>query len=98
MTRAEGKATGSKGIRSKGGVVDNPKRSLDAASLLSILEWLSGDECHLLDEAGMIAGFGRRLRQIGLPLDRLTLHLMTLHPEIMGRDLRVGPRGASGGP
>ncbi|WP_428414900.1 adenylate/guanylate cyclase domain-containing protein [Pararhizobium sp.] len=91
MTRAEGKATGSKGIRSKGGVVDNPKRSLDAASLLSILEWLSGDECHLLDEAGMIAGFGRRLRQIGLPLDRLTLHLMTLHPEIMGRTYAWAP-------
>jgi adenylate cyclase len=67
------------------------KRSPDAASLLAVLEWLSGDECHSLDEAGLIAGFGKRLRQMGLPLDRLTLHLMTLHPEIIGRTYAWAP-------
>ncbi|KQY14322.1 adenylate cyclase [Rhizobium sp. Root73] len=91
MTKAGGKATAYKQVKSKTRVDDNSKRSLDPGSLLSILEWLSGDECHLLDEAGMIAAFGRRLRQIGLPLDRLTLHLMTLHPEIMGRTYAWAP-------
>jgi adenylate cyclase len=66
-------------------------RNVDAASILSVLEWLSGDECHALDEAGLVAGLGRRLRQIGLPVDRLTLHLMTLHPEILGRTLAWAP-------
>ncbi len=63
----------------------------DQSSVLSILEWLSGDECHSVDEAGLIAGLGKRLRQIGLPIDRLTLHLMTLHPEILGRTLAWAP-------
>jgi adenylate cyclase len=61
------------------------------ASILSVLEWLSGDECHAIDEAGLISGLGRRLRQMGLPVDRLTLHLMTLHPEILGRTLAWAP-------
>lgn len=63
----------------------------DASSILSVLEWLAGDECHSIDEAGLLAGLGKRLRQIGLPLDRLTLHLMTLHPEILGRTLAWAP-------
>ncbi|WP_244481556.1 adenylate/guanylate cyclase domain-containing protein [Rhizobium sp. Root1203] len=66
-------------------------RNADTGSILSVLEWLSGDECHAIDEAGLIAGLGRRLRQIGLPVDRLTLHLMTLHPEILGRTLAWAP-------
>lgn len=66
-------------------------RSVDPSSILSILEWLSGDECHSIDEAGLVAGLGKRLRQIGLPVDRLTLHLMTLHPEILGRTLAWAP-------
>jgi adenylate cyclase len=64
---------------------------VNANSLLSVIEWLSGDECHALDEAGLIASFGRRLRALGLPLDRLTLHLMTLHPEFIGRTLAWAP-------
>jgi len=43
---------------------------------LAIIEWLSGDECHELDDAGLIAELGRRLRKAGLPIDRLTLHLL----------------------
>jgi adenylate cyclase len=66
-------------------------RNMHPGSILSVLEWLSGDECHAIDEAGLISGLGRRLRQIGLPLDRLTLHLMTLHPEILGRTLAWAP-------
>jgi adenylate cyclase len=67
------------------------RRSIDPNSMLSVLEWLSGDECHAVDEAGLIAGLGRQLRGIGLPIDRLTLHLMTLHPEFPGRIVAWAP-------
>jgi adenylate cyclase len=62
-----------------------------ATDALGVIEWLSGDECHELDDAGLIAGLGRRLRAAGLPLDRLTLHLRTLHPEIVGRTTAWAP-------
>jgi len=58
---------------------------------LGIIEWLGGDECHDLDDAGLIATLARRLVGAGLPLDRLTLHLRTLHPEIVGRSLAWAP-------
>nr|WP_244423740.1 adenylate/guanylate cyclase domain-containing protein [Rhizobium sp. CF122] len=61
------------------------------SSLLSLIEWLSGDECHGLDEPGLISALGRRLRVLGLPIDRLTLHFMTLHPELIGRTLAWAP-------
>jgi adenylate cyclase len=54
---------------------------------LPILEWLIGEECGALDDAGLIAGVGERLRATGLPLDRLGLYLRTLHPEFFGRAL-----------
>ncbi|MBB2699538.1 adenylate/guanylate cyclase domain-containing protein [Rhizobium phaseoli] len=60
-------------------------------ALLAIIEWLSGDECHALDEAGLVSGLGRRLQALGLPVDRLTLHLMTLHPELVGRTIAWAP-------
>ncbi|OWV76238.1 adenylate cyclase [Rhizobium sp. R634] len=71
-----------------------PKATGNAVStgaLLSIIEWLSGDECHALDEAGLVSGLGRRLQALGLPVDRLTLHLMTLHPEFIGRTIAWAP-------
>ncbi|MGG6897664.1 adenylate/guanylate cyclase domain-containing protein [Rhizobium sp. BR 315] len=64
---------------------------INAAATLSLIEWLTGDECHALDEVGLISGLGRRLRAIGLPIDRLTLHLMTLHPELIGRTFAWAP-------
>jgi adenylate cyclase len=60
-------------------------------AVLDTIEWLSGNECHELDDAGLIAALGQRLRLIGLPIDRLTLHLRTLHPEILGRTLAWAP-------
>ena len=33
-----------------------------------IVQWLTGDECHELDEAGMAARLGQRLRSAGLSL------------------------------
>ncbi|WP_442966507.1 MULTISPECIES: adenylate/guanylate cyclase domain-containing protein [unclassified Rhizobium] len=64
---------------------------VNTAATLSLIEWLTGDECHALDEAGLVAGLGRRLRALGLPIDRLTLHLTTLHPEFIGRTFAWAP-------
>jgi adenylate cyclase len=56
-----------------------------------IIEWLTGDASHALDDAGLLAGLGERLIAIGLPLARVTLHLRTLHPELVGRTLAWAP-------
>jgi hypothetical protein len=66
---------------------------LDGATIdaLPIPEWLIGEECGALDDAGLIAGLGERLRAMGLPLDRLGLYLRTLHPEYFGRALAWAP-------
>src|SRR5450432_1811181 len=68
--------------------------SVGSFAVAKVIEWLIGDECHELDDAGLIAGLGRRLRAAGLPIDRLTLHLRTLHPEILGRTVAWAPREA----
>lgn len=60
-------------------------------AVLEIVEWLTSNDCHEMDDAGLIAGLGLRLRRIGLPIDRLTLHLRTLHPEILGRTVAWAP-------
>jgi adenylate cyclase len=65
--------------------------SVGSFAVAKVIEWLIGDECHELDDAGLIAGLGRRLRAAGLPIDRLTLHLRTLHPEILGRTVAWSP-------
>ncbi|HEY4164884.1 MAG TPA: adenylate/guanylate cyclase domain-containing protein [Dongiaceae bacterium] len=49
------------------------------------------NETHELDDAGLVAGLGRHLKAANLPLDRLTLHLRTLHPEILGRTIAWAP-------
>lgn len=54
-------------------------------SLSDLIEWLSGDECHDAVGTDMLAGLGRRLRALGLPIDRLSLSLRTLHPQILAR-------------
>jgi adenylate cyclase len=74
--------------------IENPvseRGAISPAAILALIEWLSGDEAHALDEAGLTFGLGRRLRSLGLPVDRLTLHLMTLHPEIIGRSVAWSP-------
>ena len=60
-------------------------------SVLSLIEWLSGNECNDLDDAGLVAGVGQRLRAAGLPLDRFALHLATLHPDLTGRIIAWAP-------
>lgn len=62
-----------------------------SGTAVELIEWLAGDECHELDDAGLAAQLGQRLRAAGLPIDRLTLHLRTLHPEIFGRSVLWDP-------
>jgi adenylate cyclase len=60
-------------------------------AICEIIEWLAGDECHELDDAGLADGLGRRLRAADLPLDHLVLSLRTLDPEIRGRTVAWAP-------
>jgi adenylate cyclase len=55
--------------------------------LPDLIEWLSGNECHDASNTEMLAGLGCRLRALGLPIDRMSLHLRTLHPQILARTL-----------
>jgi adenylate cyclase len=43
------------------------------------------------DEAGLVAALGHRLRDAGLPVDRLILHQRTLHPDILARAIAWAP-------
>ncbi|KQV79604.1 adenylate/guanylate cyclase domain-containing protein [Rhizobium sp. Root1220] len=67
--------------------VDTLLPDIAAISASTIVEWLAGDDCHAMDEAELISGLGYRLRAIGVPVDRLALHLMTLHPEYFGTSI-----------
>ena len=62
-----------------------------APAMPGLIEWMVSDECRALDDKEMIGGLGTRLRATALPLDRLTLHLRTLHPQIIGRTLTWAP-------
>jgi len=44
-----------------------------------------------LGDADRVAALGRRLRQAGVPADRLALYRRTLHPEILGRATAWSP-------
>jgi adenylate cyclase len=57
----------------------------------SLIEWLAGDFCHDQDIAGLLEGLGVRLRNAGIALDRLALHLLIIDPEILGRTLAWSP-------
>src|ERR1700733_13538485 len=54
---------------------------------IEVVRWLCSDACHELDDADVVSGLGRRLQLLGLPIDRLGLHLRTLHPQILARSI-----------
>ncbi|HTD29574.1 MAG TPA: adenylate/guanylate cyclase domain-containing protein [Xanthomonadaceae bacterium] len=64
---------------------------VELSAVLESIEWLTGDESHDLGAEELLAGLGLRLRRIGIPLDRLVVHLSTIHPEIRGRTLAWAP-------
>lgn len=66
-------------------IYPTPDPRSDAPGVPGLIEWLSGDECHDAPDGEVLAVLGRRLRGLGLPIDRLSLHLRTLHPEILAR-------------
>ena len=57
----------------------------------AIIEWLASDECHDLNDAGLVAGLGRTLQAAGVDLQRLGVFLSTLHPETLGRSVLWSP-------
>jgi adenylate cyclase len=59
--------------------------------LLDLIEWLSGNECRNLDEAGLIRILLARLCALPLPIDCLAFYLRTLHPEIRARIIVGSP-------
>ncbi|MBP1887978.1 adenylate cyclase [Ensifer mexicanus] len=69
----------------------DPRNADGTGALLGIIDWLAGDECHATAEAGLLSGLGRRLCALGVPIDRMTLHLMTLHSELIGRSIAWAP-------
>jgi adenylate cyclase len=53
----------------------------------SVLDWLVGHSWRLRFLEEVLDGLCRRLRETGVPLDRATLHVRTLHPQFMGATL-----------
>ena len=67
------------------------KNRTTQSDAIDVARWLSSDECHELDDANMMSGLGQRLRSLGMPIDRLGLHLRTLHPHILARSILWSP-------
>jgi adenylate cyclase len=60
-------------------------------ALLSMIEWISDEGAAEADERLFIAGLGERLRSLNFPIDRVTFHVMTLHPDYVGRTVAWAP-------
>ena len=67
------------------------KLVVDKDALLAMIEWISGEGCEQDDERLFIAGLGEHLYSLGFPIDRLTFHVMTLHPDYVGRTVAWAP-------
>jgi adenylate cyclase len=65
--------------------------SEQTGGVFDVVRWLSSDDCHALDDAAMISGLSGRLRTLGVPINRLGLHLRTLHPQILARSIMWSP-------
>jgi adenylate cyclase len=60
----------------------------DDGTAIEIIEWLVGDECQHGTSLVLAERLGAKLREAGVQLDRLNLHMRTLHPEILAH--RIG--------
>ena len=65
--------------------------SFGQQKIRKVVEWFADDESHDLDDVDFVARTGWQLRKAGLPVDRLTLHLRMLHPELPGRTVAWSP-------
>ena len=63
----------------------------DEAAALDIVEWLVGDECQHGTSLVLVEQLGEKLRHAGALVDRLNLHLRTLHPEILAHTVSWAP-------
>jgi len=68
----------------------SPKPASNAAGR-PVIEWLNSGVADGLDHASLLSALGSRLRRAGLMIDRLVLHLGTLHPEVFDRTLAWAP-------
>jgi adenylate cyclase len=59
--------------------------------VFDVVRWLLNDGCSELSDEHMISELGKKLRLLQLPIDRLGLHLRTLHPQILGRTIAWSP-------
>jgi adenylate cyclase len=73
-----------------------PLPGAPGGAIEEIIEWLAGDECQGLDDAGLARGLGQRLRAAGVPVERLTLHVRTVHPDLVARSVTWSAGDASG--
>ena len=92
MMKARARFSGATSHASR--IASGPERDRRASgeSASEIIEWLASDEFYALDEAGMVAGLGNRIRAGGLPLDCVVLHLRRrLHPKIVGSTMAWAP-------
>jgi adenylate cyclase len=69
------------------------KSLIDASAIPAIVDWLTGDDSHDLEAPELVAQLGSRLRRAGIALDRLVVHLRTIHPELLGSTLAWTPQG-----
>lgn len=63
---------------------------VEPTTVPATIEWLI-DASHELSTTDLIRELGLRLRGAGLPVDRLILHLRTIHPELHGSTLAWTP-------
>ncbi|MEI9982204.1 MAG: adenylate/guanylate cyclase domain-containing protein [Aliidongia sp.] len=65
--------------------------ALDDCGAIEIVEWLVGDECQHGTALVLVEQLGARLREAGAQVDRLNLHMRTLHPEILAHRVSWAP-------
>ena len=80
----------------RGGNVERASRATLFApdNVQQLVGWLTSDECNNLGDEEFVVTLGGLLRAVGVPLDRLTLHLRRLDPEYYGLTVAWSPGSA----